>query len=533
MAKTSTRQKIGLIIGSLILAVMVLEIGLRLGGVFVLYWRDRANQARLAGKSEFRIMCVGESTTYCGDSYSGYPRQLERILNEKDPEMKFVVINKGKPGCSTAFILKRLEGWLDGYTPDMVIAMMGINDGMGDEPGLYQDDEQSGGLGRFLGNLRTWKMARYIWENGLLTLREKGILGQPPPAEEGVTAAKNFNAGDDDYDYDAEANLQDKLKNNPRDAGVYIELGQKYLDRDWYEEALEMFNKAVAIDPENGEANLGLARYYLNQQSHKTTLELCRKVLKVNPAKDEAWVISGLSFMNEHKWGPAAEKLRHALEINPSNDEALAALGWCYWKLKNFPEAEKVSVEAIAINPANSWASGILALCYKRQGNYQAALEVYQEAIEFLPYSPQVHKEIGQLYQELGKPELAGEYFRKAKSLALNTYNPRTFRNYNQMKEILDRRGIPLVSVQYPVRNIGPLKKMLSSYKDIIFVDNEKVFKEALSRTEYSHLFKDNFGVDFGHCTAEGNRLLAENIAGVLFREYFRLEPELEIGKNK
>ncbi len=108
----------------------------------------------------------------------------------------------------------------------MVIAMMGINDGMGDEPGLYQDDEQSGGLERFLGNLRTGKMARYIWENGLLTLREKGILGQPPPAEEGVTAAKNFNAGDDDYDYDAEANLQNKLKNNPRDAGVYIELGQ-------------------------------------------------------------------------------------------------------------------------------------------------------------------------------------------------------------------------------------------------------------------------------------------------------------------
>jgi len=29
------------------------------------------------------------------------------------------------------------------------------------------------------------------------------------------------------------------------------------------------------------------------------------------------------------------------------------------------------------------------------------------------------------------------------------------------------------------------------------------------------------FGGDFGHCTHKGNRLLAENIANVIFKEVF------------
>jgi hypothetical protein len=55
----------------------------------------------------------------------------------------------------------------------------------------------------------------------------------------------------------------------------------------------------------------------------------------------------------------------------------------------------------------------------------------------------------------------------------------------------------------------------------IIFVYNERVFKEALMRGRYEDYFADRFAGDFGHGTPKGNRLLAENIANTILKECF------------
>jgi len=42
-----------------------------------------------------------------------------------------------------------------------------------------------------------------------------------------------------------------------------------------------------------------------------------------------------------------------------------------------------------------------------------------------------------------------------------------------------------------------------------------------LKKISYNDYFTDMFAGDFGHCTRKGNRLLAENIANVILKEYF------------
>jgi hypothetical protein len=44
-------------------------------------------------------------------------------------------------------------------------------------------------------------------------------------------------------------------------------------------------------------------------------------------------------------------------------------------------------------------------------------------------------------------------------------------------------------------------------------VDNERIFRDAVSREGYDTLFRDRFGGDFGHCTEKGNLLIAQNLA--------------------
>jgi len=72
------------------------------------------------------------------------------------------------------------------------------------------------------------------------------------------------------------------------------------------------------------------------------------------------------------------------------------------------------------------------------------------------------------------------------------------------------------------MRNIEPLKKIFQGNdKGIIFVDNEKVFKDEVAKYGHQDYFIDLMGGEFGHCTEKGNRLLAENIAKVILREVF------------
>jgi hypothetical protein len=79
-----------------------------------------------------------------------------------------------------------------------------------------------------------------------------------------------------------------------------------------------------------------------------------------------------------------------------------------------------------------------------------------------------------------------------------------------------------VVCVQYPMRSIEPLKRIFEDNKEgVIFVDNEKIFRDAVKEEGSDVYFRDMFGGDFGHCTAKGNRLLAENIANAILENVF------------
>lgn len=116
---------------------------------------------------------------------------------------------------------------------------------------------------------------------------------------------------------------------------------------------------------------------------------------------------------------------------------------------------------------------------------------------------------------------MAEEYSRKKYQIKTISYNPKIRRNYRRLKKKAFQRGIELVCVQYPMRDVGLLKGMFEDTGGIVFVDNEKIFKEAVEKRGWDEYFTDCFAGDFGHCTPNGNRVLAENIADTILKEYF------------
>ena len=124
-----------LLLAGIGIALVVLEVGLRAASVVLARSRAPVRLATEASTGTIRILCLGESTTFgVGPPETSYPAQLERILNERADGHRYVVVNAGVPATTTDRIVAALETNLDRYRPDVVVTMMGINDGSVDDP---------------------------------------------------------------------------------------------------------------------------------------------------------------------------------------------------------------------------------------------------------------------------------------------------------------------------------------------------------------------------------------------------------------
>ena len=147
-------KRAALIVFGLLLGLVAAEIGLRATAWMFLRARRAAGHPPAQEPNQYRILCLGESTTadmpFLGKE--SYPAQLESILNERSKSARFTVINGGTPAATTDGILEDLPKNLEGQRPDIVVTMMGINDGEWIYPGS-----------QIWGRLRVWKLARMLY----------------------------------------------------------------------------------------------------------------------------------------------------------------------------------------------------------------------------------------------------------------------------------------------------------------------------------------------------------------------------------
>jgi lysophospholipase L1-like esterase len=116
-------------LGYLVFLIVLLEVTLRLGGFLLLLPRYLTQNAPPESSAEFRILAIGESTTFGFgiDPEKAYPKQLERLLEERKG-LEVTVINTGVPAQTSTSILRNIRYQMDRYRPHLVISLFGIND---------------------------------------------------------------------------------------------------------------------------------------------------------------------------------------------------------------------------------------------------------------------------------------------------------------------------------------------------------------------------------------------------------------------
>lgn len=159
-------------------------------------------------------------------------------------------------------------------------------------------------------------------------------------------------------------------------------------------QSLDLFEKAINLDPEFALAHAGLADACLLSALYcfkpvQDVMPMAERAanasLEIDPTLCEPWTSLGFYYATyEWDWEKSRVNFLKALEINPTYVQGCCwyALYYLAWVEGNFIEAEKMVQVAMRLDPLNAFPYGILATIYFTFGKYDASIGLADTAIE-------------------------------------------------------------------------------------------------------------------------------------------------------
>ena len=483
--------------------------------IYVFAWghafkKNYLNRPPANGEKVYRIVCLGESTTD-----GQYPWHLQEVLNTRAQGRRFHVIDKGHAGCNTDYIMENLQYYIAEYQPDMIVAMMGINDR---SDALVVCDSSAGGWYRRLTLYKFLKVLRFQLRNAYVLggYYGKQAGGNPSELGESISASENPSNEQEliltgeQFSHkkryqEAEVMFAQAIKMNPRSARAYLGMGEIFRLEKRYKEAEKMLHRSIEFFPQKGDAYIALCDSLRAERRYREAESIVQKALKINPRDDRVYIELGKIYWDEQRSREAEKMFRKALDVNPQSAQAFIELGRMFFQENKYCDAEAMFLQGAKCNPLESQAYIELAKVKSLRKDRESAKEEFPQEIS----NEQTENAIDATLIINEEPHHQ-EY-----------YGTNTKDHYRRLKSIVLGRGIKLMCVQYPRCHVKPLIELLGQPGDgVVFIDNEKSFNEGVSRDGYDAYFTDRcynkISPNFGHCTYRGNRLLAENIADAI-----------------
>ena len=544
MVAHNRRRALAVLFG-LLCTFLLLEGGLRVAGWVARGAQRRANARALADGADIRVMCVGESTTEVG----GYPRLLEEILDGESADRSYSVFNLGRSGEDSTTILAELQGNLDRLQPHVVVAMMGANDPVhtaGDRrlQGARRaiPDRGLAGRGALSRHLHTARLGELLW----FSVVEDGGLATAGGAT-GDWAYTGSGDGAPAYRGDSAAGSGARPVAHPAD--TLAESTETFLG--------ELLPPLLEQEPEERRASVEAALALESLGDDAGALVSLGAAQEGEPDGALARFVMGRLLCRAGRCEEAEEHLTRAVELEPAFGYGYIALGVCLDGAGQPEAADRAYARALVLRRGLRFViddpdlRARLAALYSLPGREHMLYDWLDEPVggRGNPSDPRHdieridlleaagrHDEIDSVFTAIlaGDPTLEvvnriARYHREheqpgreaeviARAVAVRQQLDRsvTRTSYLDMQEILAARGIRLVVVQYPTRPLPPLVELVDWNEDVVFVDNEALFREALAQETYDALFWDACFGDFGHTTERGSRLLAGNVAGAI-----------------
>lgn len=208
-------------------------------------------------------------------------------------------------------------------------------------------------------------------------------------------------------------------------AQIYYELGHLYMSKDDKLNSVSAFKLAVQNDPENPFYNNSLGYAYARAELYDDAIEHYQKAIAINP--DPEWtsiVCQALGAVYAGEKGnieAAVSTYQAGIILDPKNYDLYIALGDIYMADYDLDKAIHSYCDAVILNPDEERGYSKLGVALWEKDYLEEALVAYHKAIELNPENEYSQNNLGILYLDgLEDAQEAFKYFETAISINPN-----------------------------------------------------------------------------------------------------------------
>ncbi|MGI9547176.1 MAG: tetratricopeptide repeat protein, partial [Flavobacteriaceae bacterium] len=166
------------------------------------------------------------------------------------------------------------------------------------------------------------------------------------------------------------------------------ELTQRALnahDQHNFQEAIELFKKVIALNPNDVSVYHNIGSCYFNQKLYHEAIEYYQKAIEIDPDNASSQLLIGNTYLELGNYQNAISHYQRSNELDPKNHQALSSLGFCYYQASDFQKAIAYYQNAISSGGSNANNFNHLGFCHHKLNVFEKAVENFQKAVELEP----------------------------------------------------------------------------------------------------------------------------------------------------
>jgi protein O-GlcNAc transferase len=214
---------------------------------------------------------------------------------------------------------------------------------------------------------------------------------------------------------------------DPRSAAARNNLGNAHFLLKQYEAAIASYDKAIALDASGPDAHYNRGTALRNLGRNEAAVAAYDRAIALKPNHADAHNNRGNALRDLGQCEAAVESYDKAIAVRPSHAETYSNRGNALLDLRRYEAAIASYDQAIAINPNHAEAFNNRGNALRSLQRYEAAVASYDRAISFNPDNADAYYNRGNALLDLKQREAAVACYDKA--IASNPNRPEAFNN--------------------------------------------------------------------------------------------------------
>ena len=189
-----------------------------------------------------------------------------------------------------------------------------------------------------------------------------------------------------------------------------------------YDDAQKWMRRSIAMNDKDPDAWYGLGRILYTKQRFQDAVDSFEKTLALDPTSVKAEDNLGLAYEGLNRTEDAIKAYRAALALEPnskesSSEQPMLNLATIFIHHGRTDEALPLLIKAASISPRDPKIREQLGHLYLQQGRLEEAQHEFEETVALSPDSSAFHFLLGQVYRREGLNDKANTEFSRAAAL--------------------------------------------------------------------------------------------------------------------